>query len=349
MLFRKKKLIGLDIGTNSVKLAELDVSPRQVILNRFSMVPTPPSAIINGGIVEGGLISEAVRQAISELKTKRKIVSSGLWGSSVVVKRINMPHMEEGLVSEQIRWEAEQYIPYDINEVNIEYKILNLSGETSENMEVLLVAAMQDSVFKIAEIIEVAGLSCSILDIEGFALANCFERNYGGENSGVIGLFNIGSSVTNFVILEKGEIVFCRDIPVGGGTYTAALHRSMGISMEEAESMKISASMGHPTPDEATSVIESTHEIVLEELKSGLEFFMNTNHSQELTQSYISGGGSRTLGLGERMKEAYKTVRMDPLIGIKCNTKKVPMDLINSIKDFGVVAIGLGLREPGDS
>ena len=292
MFFGKKKLIGLDIGTSSVKLAELDVSPRQVILNGFSMVPTPPSAVSNGGIVEGELISDSVRQAVSELKTKRKMASSSLWGSSVVVKCISMPRMEENLVGEQIRWEAEQYIPYDINEVNLDYQILSgQAGSANENMEVLLIAATQNAVFKVAEIVERSGLSCSTLDVDGFALANCFEKNY-GEEAGTIGLFNVGSSVTNFVVLKQGEIVFCRDIPVGGGTYTSALHRSMGMSMDEAESMKVSASMGEPTPDEVASVIESTHEIVIEEFKSSLEFFINTGNVQKLTGSYLSGGGS---------------------------------------------------------
>ena len=348
MLFGKKKLIGLDIGTSSVKLAELDLSPRQVTLNGFSIVPTPPMAIINGGIAEGELVSEAVKQALSELKTKRKMIASGLCGSSVVVKRISIPRVEEGLVSEQIRWEAEQYIPYDINEVNIEYKVLN-SGDSSENMEILLIAAIQDAIFKVAEIIELSGLSCTTIDIEGFALANCFERNYGQIDNGTVGIFNIGSSVTNFVILEKGEVVFCRDIPVGGGTYTSALHRAMGVSIEEAESIKMSASMGQPAPDEAAATIESTHEIILEEFKSSLEFFMNTSSSQELTQSYISGGGSRTLGLEERVKQVYGAVRMDPLANIKCNAKKIPSSLVEQVRDFGAVALGLGLREPGDS
>lgn len=348
MLFGKKKLIGLDIGTSAVKLAELDVSSDQITLNGFSTVTTPPSAIDNGGIVEGSLIADVVRDALSELKTKRKLVSAGIWGSPVVVKRVSMPRMEDNLIGEQIRWEAEQYIPYDINDVNLEYKVLNFSTGSNENMEILLAAAMKDSIFKIAEIVEMSGLNCNIIDIEGFALANCFEKNY-GRNSGVVGLFNVGSSVTNLVILEQGEIVFCREIPVGGGTYTSALQQSMDITMEEAEAIKLSASMGQPTPEEAVSIIESTHNVVLEEFKSSLEFFMNTSNSLAMSQSYMSGGGSRTLGFEKHMQDMYGTMRMDPFVNVKCDGKRISVDRVNQIRDIAVVAVGLGLREPGDS
>ncbi len=351
VMFGKKKLIGLDIGTSSVKLAELDVSSRQVILNSFSMVPTPPAAMVHGAIAEGELIADVVRQAFADLKSKRKLVAAGIWGSSVVVKRIVMPSMEENLVSEQIRWEAEQYIPFDINEVNIDYKILEPSGTVGDdNMEILLVAAMQESIFKLAEAVEMSGLSCRILDVEGFALANCFEKNYGGvPQSGPIGLFNIGSTTTNFVVIENGQVVFSRDMLIGGAAYTSALHRAMGISMEEAESIKMSASMGQATPDEAISVIGSTHEVVLEELRSAMEFFANMGTgSQELKESYISGGGSRTLGLESYMKDAYGAVRLNPFNHIKCG-KALGVDMVEQARDFGAIAIGLGLRELGDT
>ena len=355
MLFGKKKLIGLDIGANSVKLAEVNASSRHVTLEGFSMVNTPHGVIQNSGNIDGSeVVSEAVRQAVSELRTKRKLVASGLWGSSVVIKRITIPRIEEGLVGEQIRWEAEQYIPYDIKEVNLDYKVLDILGDVdgggeSENMDVLLVAAKQEAVFGVAEVIEMSGLSCSTVDIEGFALANCFERNYGVAAGELVGLFNIGAGVTNIVILQNGEIIFCRDVPVGGDTYTLALHRSMDITQKEAEQLKIGASRGDPTPDEAIAIVKSTHEVVLEELRTVVEFFMNTSQVQSLDRCYVSGGGSRTLGLEECLQQTYGVVRMDPLTVIKCNTKRVHSGILEQIKDLGAVAIGLALREPGDS
>lgn len=355
MLFGKKKLIGLDIGANSVKLAELIVSPRKVTLEGFSMVPSPQDVVQNSGVIEGSeLVSSAVKQALSELKTKRKLVASGLWGSSVVVKRISVPRVEEGLISEQIRWEAEQYIPYDIKEVNLDYKILNAVGGLGdnfdgENMDILLVAAKQEAVFGVAEVIEMSGLNCAMVDIEGFALANCFERNYGEDSNELIALFNIGAVVTNVVILQGKEIIFCRDVPIGGDTYTLALHRAMGVSRNEAEQLKLSASQGEAAPEEAMIVIKSTHEVILEELKIVVEFFMNTSQVRSLSQCYVSGGGCLTIGLEDCLQEAYGTLRLDPLASIQCNTKKIPTGVIDHIRDLGSVAIGLALREPGDS
>ena len=353
MLFGKKKLVGLDIGTHSIKLAEVSVSPRKVTLDGFSMVNTPQGVIQTSGVIEGSaMIAQSIKQALVDLKTRRKLAASGLWGASVVVKRIKMPRMEEGLIGEQLRWEAEQYIPYDIKDVNLDYKILETeAGDDSENMDVLLVAAKREAVFGVAESVEQSGLTCSTVDIDGFALANCFEQSYGDAEDGLVALFDIGAVVTNIVMLQHGEIVFCRDVHVGGETYTTALHRSMNISEQEAEQIKVGASQGDPTPDEAVAIIKSTHEVVLEELRSAMEFFVNVSTGQmpSVTQYYVSGGGSRTLGLEDCLREVYGVLRMDALAGIQYNSKKIPSAMVDQIRDLGSVAIGLGLREPGDS
>ena len=303
----------------------------------------------NGEITQGELISGAIREAFLELKTKRKMVAAGVRGVPVVVKRIVVPRMEEGLLSEQIRWEAEQYIPYDIHEVNLEYKILNSADDESGNIDILLVAVMQDAIFKVAEVIEMSNFNCSLIDLEGFALANCFELNYGQLMDDNIALLNIGASVTNFVVVSKGEVIFSRDIPMGGLAYTLALHRSMGLSMDEAEALKVSISSGGETPEEASIIIESTHEVLFEEFKSALDFFLSTSDQNSLTQTYFTGGGGSVLGLEERMEEVYGARRMDPLMGIQINEKRVPRSLVDEARCFGAVAIGLGLRAPGDS
>ena len=350
MLFGRKKIIGLDIGSSVIKLAELSVSAQKFTLDGFAMIRTPPGAMENGEITHGELISGTIKEALGELQTRRKMVATGLWGASVVVKRIVVPRMEEGLLSEQIRWEAEQYIPYDIHEVNIEYKILNEADSSSGNIDILLVAAMQDSVFKLAEVVEMSNLGCQIIDIEGFALANCFEVNYGQQKvDEVIALFNVGAHVTNFVVLAKGEIIFCRDIPVGGVTYTSALHRSMGLSMEEAESLKLSVSRGEEAPEDASIIIESTHEVVLEEFKAALDFFLSTSDQEGLSQVYFSGGGSRVLDFGKRMEEVYQGQRLNPLMGFQVNSKKIPQVMLDEVENSGAIAIGLGLRVIGDS
>ncbi|MCB0362104.1 MAG: type IV pilus assembly protein PilM, partial [Bdellovibrionales bacterium] len=224
-------------------------------------------------------ISDAIRHMLGEVKTKRRHVSTGLWGTAVIVKKITIPRMDESLVSEQIRWEAEQYIPFDVNEVNLEYKVLERVNQSAETMDIILIAARQENVFRFAEIVETSGLVCSVLDVGGFALANCFERNYGVLDGQVVSLLNIGASVITFVVFENGEIVFCRDVPVGGSTYNTEIQKAMGVSLEESEALKLGFSSGQPGPEELGRIIQSTHEILCDEVQSSLDFFRNTSSS----------------------------------------------------------------------
>lgn len=351
MFFGQKKIIGLDIGSTSIKLAELDVSRKGATLQSFAMTPTPPQTMAGGDIVEPTAISEAIAQLVQEVKSKRKSVASGLWGSSVIVKKISVPAMDEDLLSEQIRWEAEQYIPFDINEVNIEYKVLKSLGQNGETMELLLVAARHDSIFRMIETVSASGLNCEILDVSGFALANCFEANYGVIEGQSLGVLNLGSTVTNFVIVESGEVTFCRDIPIGGAHYTSEIQKGMGMSLQEAESMKISASMGQPVPEEVTSLINQSHESIVEEISSSIDFYLSTSQGNPISQCFVTGGGSRISGLVSFMSREVKIPCeiFDPFLNVAVNDKNLSPQYASEIRDFASVAVGLGLRKPGDS
>ncbi|MCB0364809.1 MAG: type IV pilus assembly protein PilM [Bdellovibrionaceae bacterium] len=351
MFFAGKKIIGLDVGTSTIKLAEVDVSRKGAKLISFGLTPTPPGAVIGGEIMDSQAIAEAIRRMLAEVKTKRRHVATGLWGTAIIVKKITIPRMDENLVAEQIRWEAEQYIPFDVNEVNLEYKILENVNQSAETMDIILIAARQENVFRYAEIVESAGLICSILDVGGFALANCFEKNYGEMEGHVVGLLNIGASVTNFVVVESGEVVFCRDIPVGGMTYNNEVQKSMGISMEEAEALKIAYSSGHPGPEELGRIIQTTHEIVCDEIQGSLDFFKNTSSSGSITQCFVTGGGSRTGGLLDNLSRhiGLQVEIFDPFINLAYNDKVFSPDYISQIRDFSAVAMGLGMRELGDA
>jgi type IV pilus assembly protein PilM len=347
--FNKKKIVGVDIGSSSIKIAELDVSAKKSSLIAFGIAPVPPQSFSGGEIINTQAIGESIRQLVAQIKTKRKDAATGLGGTSVIVKRISIPRMEEKLIQEQIRWEAEQYIPYDINEVNLGFEILKKSAGPSENMDILLIAAVQSHVIKYAESLALAGLQCSILDVAGFALVNCFKANYGDMAGQSIGLVNIGASATTIVVLENSEAVFCRDIPVGGLNYTMDLQKSLNVSQEEAESIKLSFSLGQNAPAEAASIVQNTHDIICDEIKASFDFFANTAKSQGVRRCFVTGGGSKTRGLLERISKAVPSERLDPFFNLKISPKSFSHDYLNQIRDFSAVAIGLGLREMGDS
>lgn len=350
MFFQSKKLIGLDIGSANIKMAEVDSSRSGATLVNFAVTPTPPRAVTGGEITDPAAISDAISMTLNKMRTKRRAAAIGLWGTSVITKRISIPQMEDNLVAGQIRWEAEQYIPFDINEVNIDFNILKKFRSSPDQMEVLLVAARQDVALLYQDLVQSAKLQCSVIDVSGFALANCFMKNWGPQRGQTIALMNIGASVTSFVVIEDGEVVFCRDIPVGGLTYTNEIHKGMGISMEEAESMKISACTGSAAPDEVGKIIQGTHEVISEEVQSSLDFFVNTTPGLPVQQCFVTGGASRTLGLlshlGQHTKLKFQI--FDPFVSVKINSRNMNSDFISEIRDFAATAVGLGLRTRGD-
>lgn len=351
MFFQSKKLIGLDIGTANIKMAELEVSRKSGKLTAFTIMPTPPRAINGGEIADPGAISDTLKAMVAATKSKRKSVSIGLWGTSVITKRISVPQMDEKLVGGQIRWEAEQYIPFDINEVNIDFKVLKHYHSTPDTMDVMLVAARQEMAMLYQDIVQSANLTCSVIDVSGFALANCFLTNWGVQKGQTVAMMNIGAAITNFVVIENGEVIFCRDIPVGGLTYTTEIHKGMGMSMEEAEAMKISACTGQAAPDEVGKIIQSTHEMVAEEIQSSLDFFVNTTPGLPVQQCFVTGGASRTTGLvsslGQQTKLSLEI--FNPFRGIKINDKTISQAYASEIQDFAAIALGLGMRAVGDA
>lgn len=345
----KKKLIGLDIGSSSIKIAELDVSRKKSSLLALGIVPTPPQSFAGGDITNAQSLSEAVRQLLAKTKTKRTNVATGLGGTSVIVKRVAIPKMDEKLIPEQIRWEAEQYIPYDINEVNLGFEVLKKTGIPSENMDLLLVAAVQGHVFKYVELMTMAGLNCSVLDVAGFALANAFKANYGDMEGQCVALLNIGAAATTMVVVDNGEVVYCRDIPVGGLNYTSDLQKTLNISSEEAESIKLSLGKGEGAPAEAQAIVQTTHDIVSDEIKASFDFFLNSANSHSITRTFVTGGGAKTIGLLDRLTKISPCEKLDPFFNLNVNSKTFSKEYLSQMSDFAAVAVGLGLREMGDA
>lgn len=351
MFFKSKKLIGLDIGTANIKMAEMDVSRRGGKLMAFTIMPTPAKAIHAGEIADPAALSDALKSMVASSGSKRTSASVGLWGTSLITKRITIPQMDEKLVAGQIRWEAEQYIPFDINEVNIDFKILKNFHSSPEGMDVLLVAARQEMAFLYQDIVQSAGLQCSVIDVSGFALANCFLSNWGSQKGQTVGLLNFGAAITNFIVIEDGEVIFCRDIPVGGMTYSTEIQKAMDISLEEAEAMKISACTNQAAPEEVGKVIASSHEIVSEEIQSSLDFFTNTTPGLPVKQCFVTGGASRTTGLVEHVSQHTKLnmERLNPFHTIKVNEKTLNPAYVAEISDFAAISMGLAMRSVGDA
>jgi type IV pilus assembly protein PilM len=340
------KLSAIDIGTNSIKLAEVDMGGKRPVLKKFTVYPLQPGMMMGGEILELGGVSQSIQSLAQIGKAKSKNVCTGIAGSSVIVKKISMPKMDVSLVPEQIKWEAEQYIPFDINEISIDHHILR-GRDSSEVMEVLLVAAKQEVLFRVMEVIESANLKCSVVDVAGFALANCFEANY-GVMSGSLAILDIGAGVTNFVVIDDGDVVFCRDIIVGGDHFTNEIARAMGISAVEAEALKISACMGQEAPAEVVGILESSVEQVIDEIRNSFEFYSATSGGMApLSRFYVSGGSMFIPGLVDGVSKAVglQYEAFDPFRQISYDTKALTPDYVSQIRSISPVALGLAMRK----
>lgn len=345
--FGSKKVLAIDIGTSSIKFVELNVKKTSAELVGFHSIPLPNQVISNAEILNQAILASALQQGLAQMATKRKKVATSLWGTSVIVKKISIPKIEAKLISEQLKWEAEQYVPFDINAVTLEHHLLTASS-SPENMDVLLIAAQNETIKQFKHLFSQAGLDLSIIEVSGFSLANCFEFNYGKALGQTICLINIGAAVTNFVVVQNGETVFVRDIPVGGLSYTNEISKELGVTHDEAEALKLSASRGEGVPEEVLSIMSAVSESFSEELRNSFDFFTATFSQTAISRVYYTGGGSLLPGLIKIIESLISLPfeSFNPIGQIKVNAKIAPK--VQAQLPLISIAMGLGLRSVGD-
>lgn len=346
MFFGSKKVIGIDLGSSSIKFVELEPNGKGYSLVSFGVTPTPADSITNGQINDTGLLASSIQSLLRETKTKCRHAVTGMWGSAIIIKKISIPKVDAKILQETIRFEAEQYIPFEISSVALTHIALD-SKSSPDTMDVLVVAAKSDQLLQYVEVITMSHLKCAIVDANSVALANCFEMNYGKLRSETIALMNFGAEITNFVVLHNGELVFCRDIGVGGNNITNEISRTMSISLAEAESFKLSSSAGGSVPDDVHSVINSESERMVDEIKNSFDFFSASNNGLTINRVFFSGGGSHIATLIQQIAIALGVTfeKMDPFRKIKVNTKKFNLSYLEKISSIAPIAMGLASRE----
>lgn len=348
-LFSSAKVIGLDIGSSYLKAIELELSPKgELSLVSFGMAPTPMDTVANGMIVNSQELVTTIQGIVNQSKMASKNCVTGLSGSSVIIKKITIPKVDSKVLKETIRFEAEQYIPFDINSVVLTFVPLKLN-QNDETMDVLIIAGQNEVLIQYVEVVALSGLKCSIMDVNNFALANCFEYNYGVFPGETIGLMNFGHETTNFVVVNNGEILFCRDLGVGGANFSNEISRSMGVTLPEADSFKVSAVSGMEVPDEVHSIINSEIERFVDEIKNSFEFFSASNPNANIDRYYFSGGSAQMISLVEQVAQALGVPfeRLDPFKKVKIVDKKLSPSYLQQISHYAPIAVGLASRGKG--
>jgi type IV pilus assembly protein PilM len=349
---RNKNLVGLDIGSSSVKVVELkDLGKgKGYHLLNASLEPLSPEAIVDGAIMDSGLVVEAVQRCFGSRNIKATDCAIALSGHSVIIKRISLPVMSEEELAESIQWEAEQYIPFDVEDVNIAYQILkgtNLAGDG--NMDVLLVAAKKDKINDYTAVVGQAGRNASLVDVDVFALQNAFEMNYEIDSGQTCALANIGATVTNVSVLKGSSSIFWRDISIGGNQYNDAIRKELNLSFDQSERVKRGEDVDGAAQETVAPMMNSVNEYMGAEIQKTLDFFKNTTPGESIDRIYISGGASKIPSLLESLGERFgiPVERMDPFRRVTIG-KDVPSETVDELSSCAAVAVGLASRKVGD-
>ncbi len=348
MFGKKKSIVGLDIGSSCVKAVELVASGSGYRLERFGMATLPPEAIVQGSFMNAPAITNAVREAISRGRIKAKDVATSVSGHAVIVKKIALPAQTPEELNETIRWEAEQYIPFDVNEVNIDHQILG-EDAIGGQMDVLLVAAKKDLINDYRTVISDAGLNLVVMDVDAFALGNQYEVNYAPADGQVVALVDIGSAVINLNVMNGRVPSFTRDVTSGGNQYTEEIQKTLNVSFEEAELIKVGGKSGTSkdvVPQEVEQAMREVSETLLGELLRSFDFYRATTSSAPIGKVLLGGGSARIPGLDRVFQEKIEmpVEVMDPFRRVSVAHGAGDEAQLRELAPSLCVAVGLALR-----
>ena len=338
---RKKTSVGLDIGSGFIKLIAVDHSGDQPEVTRIAIRPLLPDAIVEGEVMDPGLVADTVRDLVADVGLKGEDVITAVGGHDVIIKKIEMDRMKETDAKEVIRWEAEQHVPFDIRSVELDFQILDPEAEGLQ-MQVLLVAAKRELVENKVSLLMDAGLQPAAIDVDAFALHNAFEHNYPEGMEGIVALVNIGHDITNVNILEDGIPILTRDIPFGSRKIREDLQRVKSLTAEEAEEVV----QGSTGLDTLFDFVETGAQEVALGVERAAAFLMTRQAGAGLGRIYLSGGGSRIPGmpeaLGRRMEVETQVVNPFERVPIRPDA---PLNLLlDEVGPMLLLPLGLALR-----
>lgn len=348
-LFKKKKeVIGIDVGSSSVKLVQLKDNKGSFQLLNVGIMALPPEAIVDNSLMDSASIAATIKNLVSSLGVKSKDVACSISGNSVIIRKIVLPAMPQEELEDQITWEAEQYIPFDINDVNMDFQILSPDSHDPSKMNVLLVASKKDIINDYVAVFNEAGLHLSVVDVDSFSVQNVFEINHDVSADAIVSLINIGASVMNINVVKDGITLFTRDVQMGGNLYTEEIQKQLGISGHDAESGKMLAKETNNKP--LLEVLAKVNETIIQEIRRSLDFYNSTASDDRITSIYVSGGGSKVYKLIEMISEktGLPVETINPFAKLKYNEKDFDPEYLQEIGPLMAVPVGLAIRRVGD-
>jgi type IV pilus assembly protein PilM len=345
-----KSLVGVDIGSSAIKAVEMKpVGKGGFELVSIGHVPLLSDTIVDGHIIDLNHVSDVISRIFTEQGIKTREVGTSVSGHSVIIKKIDVPYMSDEEIAERINWEAEQHIPFDIQDVNLDFTVLN-RDPASGSMQVLLVACKRDKIAQYTTVISQAGRIPVFMDVDSFAIQNAYNINYQPMPTTTVALLDVGASVTSVNIVRGDSSLFTRDISAGGNQYTDLLQKELNLTFEQAEALK----RGVPTenglqPDDAQPLIDSVTDILAMEVQKTLDFWRATSQmgdAAQIDRVLVAGGSSKIRSLTSSFSERFgiPVEKFDSFRNIRFNSKKFDEEYIRELSPNMAVAVGLASR-----
>lgn len=341
---RKKQSIGLDIGSGLIKVAVIDHGKSQPELVRVAMTPLLADAIVEGEIMDPGIVADAISSCLQQAGVSAKAVVTAVGGRDVIIKKIQIERVKEQQARELMRWEAEQHVPFDMESVELDFQILDPNG-TDDQMSVLLVAAKRELVEAKVRVLTDAGLSAAAVDVDAFALHNAFERNHPEAMNGIVALVNVGHEVTNINIVEDGVPILTRDLTVGTRRFREDLQRDRGLGAEEAAALL----QGYDQSEHLNAVFETRAEEIAVGVERAAAFLASSSRSgAQVSAVYVCGGGSRAPGLLDALAARLRlpVEPASPLANLVVRDGAFESLVTDEVAPLMMLPIGLALRQP---
>jgi type IV pilus assembly protein PilM len=337
-----KTIVGLDIGSSCIKAVELKKTKNEISVAHLGVEPLASDIVVDSMIVDSTAVSNAITKIFTESGIKGKSVATSVSGHSVIVKKIAMQTMTDQELAAAIQTEAAQHIPFDIQDVNVDFQILSedLSGP---QMDVLLVAVKKDKILNYTNVLSLAAKSPAVVDIDAFALQNCYEYNYEPAPGSTAALLNLGASVMNINIVKGSTPLFTRDVSVGGNQYTDALQNELDLSSDDAEALKLGKKVGTVSEDAKMPILQQVTEIIVLEIQKTFDFFRATASGEHIERLYVAGGSSKVPGLVEALRQEF-SLPVEVLNPFQRVNPGAGGELVEQNAGQLAVAVGLALR-----
>lgn len=338
-------LVGVDIGTTGVKVCQLKTGRKGLELLRFGYEPLATQVVVDGQVMDANVVAEAIQKIFKQTKIRQRDVAVSVSGQAAIIRKISVPLMTDAELSEQIQWEAEQHIPFDIKDVQVDYQVLARHANEGQ-MEVLLVAAKRDQIEDYAQLVRAAKLRPVVCDIDAFCIQNFFEVSRGLLPVQTFAVVNVGATLSSLNVVSGGVSAFTREIANGGNAVTEEIQRTMGVGFEQAEAYKCGGSPDGLVPDQVVQIIEGSCDSIAAEIQRSLDFFMATSGDSNIGRIYVTGGTANLPALAQAIEQRSRipVETWLPTEGLASLSKDVDQELLRRTALQLAVPLGLALR-----